>query len=334
MKNISITDVTLMALPQVSQKAALDFCRLTLGMGAAFVEMPPVLYRRIEGGIDPRNISLRISSLDEYVHFKGRGLGTFSADKNAIKSIFGENPVGGTEDRETCGDITAILSADYKEKPTGSNQRNIAFRLCGFEEVMLGDYSLTFSALIKSFGKDICIDPYDARYTAAAAALEFIYSGGTNVCTSFCGLGGHAATEQLMESFNVMDDAHYNLTDLPRLRAVCESMTRRSLPGNLPVAGRSIFVYESGIHADGIGKNPVTYEPFDPVSVGASRILAVGKHSGRAAIRQKLLEMGLMPIDGLLTSLNEEVRVLSEKRGRGLSDDEFLGLYNDIAQRN
>lgn len=55
---------------------------------------------------------------------------------------------------------------------------------------------------------------------------------------------------------------------------------------NKPVVGEGLFVTESGVHQDGLLKDPASYLPFLPADVGAGPIqLVLGKHSGRRAVR-------------------------------------------------
>lgn len=326
MNTIRITDVTLTTVPFVKQKEALMFCRLMLEIGISRIEMTSSAYRMIEGKIEPGFVSLQVASLEEFVFFKGRGVRTFciNVGSRALKHICSLCN-SGTE-------LTLILPYQAKDSESTlyseTSNSNIYFRLCGFDHVMSGDYSSTFAALTGQFGQTVCFDPGNANFTATAAALEFLHTGGERICTSFCGFGRHAATEQLLQALNLMEGSAFNLTCLPRLRSVFEKITNLKLPEDQPVIGSDIFVYESGIHADGIGKSPKTYEPFEPCSVGANRSLAIGKHSGKSAIRQKLLEAGITPQEAFLPALNRAVREQSEQLGRGLSDSEFIRLYN------
>ena len=54
-----------------------------------------------------------------------------------------------------------------------------------------------------------------------------------------------------------------------------------------------MFAHESGIHADGVIKNPKTYEVFTPEEVGLERQIVVGKHSGSRTIEMKFAEYGI-----------------------------------------
>ena len=68
----------------------------------------------------------------------------------------------------------------------------------------------------------------------------------------------------------------------------------RPVPAGKPVVGQGVFCHESGIHVRGLLDDPRTYEPFPPEEVGAapSRI-ALGKHSGTAAVRHVLAARGV-----------------------------------------
>jgi 2-isopropylmalate synthase len=62
---------------------------------------------------------------------------------------------------------------------------------------------------------------------------------------------------------------------------------------NKAIVGRNAFAHESGVHQDGVLKNPLTYEIMTPQSVGLSGSrLTVGKLSGRRGLQGKLHELG------------------------------------------
>lgn len=62
---------------------------------------------------------------------------------------------------------------------------------------------------------------------------------------------------------------------------------------NKAIVGANAFAHESGIHQDGLLKEKSTYEIMTPKSVGVVKSrLVLGKHSGRHAVRDRLLEMG------------------------------------------
>ena len=70
-------------------------------------------------------------------------------------------------------------------------------------------------------------------------------------------------------------------------------LTGFAVQPNKAIVGRNAFAHESGIHQDGVLKNPLTYEIMTPQSVGlAGSRLSVGKLSGRRGLQGKLQELG------------------------------------------
>ena len=70
-------------------------------------------------------------------------------------------------------------------------------------------------------------------------------------------------------------------------------LTGFAVQPNKAIVGRNAFAHESGIHQDGVLKNPLTYEIMTPQSVGLSGSrLSVGKLSGRRGLQGKLKELG------------------------------------------
>lgn len=71
------------------------------------------------------------------------------------------------------------------------------------------------------------------------------------------------------------------------------TMTGMMVQPNKAIVGANAFSHESGIHQDGMLKNRNTYEIMGAELVGiAENSLVLGKHSGRAAFRSRLVEMG------------------------------------------
>ncbi len=62
---------------------------------------------------------------------------------------------------------------------------------------------------------------------------------------------------------------------------------------NKAVVGANAFAHESGIHQHGMLANPLCYEIMTPQLVGVAKThLVLGKHSGRAALRHRLEQLG------------------------------------------
>jgi homocitrate synthase NifV len=107
------------------------------------------------------------------------------------------------------------------------------------------------------------------------------------------------------------------------------SASARTIPAWKSIVGASVFAHESGIHADGVIKNPLNYESFSPQDVGLERQIVVGKHSGSRTIYRKFQEFGieLSPADA--DAVLALVRSTAVELKRALFDKELMYIYRD-----
>jgi homocitrate synthase NifV len=83
----------------------------------------------------------------------------------------------------------------------------------------------------------------------------------------------------------------------------------RPVAFNKCIVGEAVFTHESGIHIDGLLKNPSTYESFDPAELGRERRTVLGKHSGSQAVRMAYGAIGhALDDDGLTGRLLGRIR--------------------------
>lgn len=189
--------------------------------------------------------------------------------------------------------------------------------------------------LSKSLNKVVNICPGNMFYNATALCLEGIMNGINSITVSFLGYGqnrGFAAIEEVLAATKVIlnADLKLDLSKLPEAAEYFTSLTGIRIPENKPVVGKKIFNYQAGIHADGIEKDPVTYEPFEPSMVGLKRELTIGKHSGKRAVQKKLKELGVVcKVEDAAEILNF-VREKSSLCKRDLFDEEILDIYKRV----
>jgi homocitrate synthase NifV len=105
--------------------------------------------------------------------------------------------------------------------------------------------------------------------------------------------------------------------------------SHRPLPVSKPVVGERIFAHESGLHADGVIKDPRNYEGFDPAEVGLERQIVVGKHSGTGGLIERYRSLGITVDRPLATALLEKARAMAAKCKRDLTDNELMAIYPD-----
>lgn len=156
------------------------------------------------------------------------------------------------------------------------------------------------------------------------------------VSTTVNGLGERAGNVPL-EVLVMNLRTHFGITtygteSLKSLSRSVEVASRVSVSPNHPVVGSNVFSHRSGIHVDGILKQPSLYEPFDPATVGATRRIALGKHSGRSSIRHKLQDLGLSADPELVERLREEICRIGEEKKGDVTDAEFITAYSRLSE--
>jgi 2-isopropylmalate synthase len=82
-------------------------------------------------------------------------------------------------------------------------------------------------------------------------------------------------------------------TELFPTSQLLTELTGESVQANKAIVGRNAFAHEAGIHQDGVLKDRRTYEIMRPTDVGAQSTLVLGKHSGRHAVKQRCMQLGL-----------------------------------------
>ena len=112
------------------------------------------------------------------------------------------------------------------------------------------------------------------------------------------------------------------------------SITGMTIPRNKAVVGENAFAHESGIHQHGMLKHHSTYEIMRPEDVGLSRShLVLGKHSGRAALRDRIKELGFELSDAELARVFEDFKSLADKKKELFDGDiEALVLKAEFGQ--
>jgi methanogen homocitrate synthase len=94
------------------------------------------------------------------------------------------------------------------------------------------------------------------------------------------------------------------------------------IPDSKAIVGNNVFRHESGIHVDAIVKNPLSYEPYLPEMIGTKRQIVLGKHSGKAAIEEKLDSLEIKVDDDKLLEIVKLVKQEREK-GEEITNEKF-----------
>jgi len=103
-------------------------------------------------------------------------------------------------------------------------------------------------------------------------------------------------------------------------------LTGFAVQPNKAVVGGNAFAHESGIHQDGVIKNPLTYEIMTPQSVGLSgSSITIGKLSGRKGLASRLATLGYELEGEALDAVYRAAIALADEK-KEVTDDDLVAL--------
>ncbi len=169
-----------------------------------------------------------------------------------------------------------------------------------------------------------------------ANSIEAIKHGARQIECTINGLGeraGNAALEEIVMALKVRKDVfsdvytNINTKEIYPTSRMIASVTGIEPQPNKAIVGKNAFAHESGIHQDGVLKHKETYEIFSPEEIGLNKedTLILGKHSGRAAFKDKLEKLGFSLNDEELQSAFERFKELADKK-KDIYDDDLRAL--------
>jgi len=200
--------------------------------------------------------------------------------------------------------------------------------------------------------KDLSVHCHNDFGLATANTLTAVECGARapQVCVN--GLGeraGNASLEEVVLDLEALYgvDTGIHTEKLHDLSRLVEELSGVPIAANKALVGYNAFSHEAGIHTHGILAHTLTYEPLQPEVVGRSRQMILGKHTGKAAIVEKLKERGLSAPDPVLLELLRRVKSEMEMRSKadlrafleryralfgkpGLSDEEFWAMVDAV----
>ncbi|MDI6715748.1 MAG: homocitrate synthase [Actinomycetota bacterium] len=193
-------------------------------------------------------------------------------------------------------------------------------------------------SLKEAIGLEIEMHTHNDFGMATANALAGVKAGATWVNTTVNGLGeraGNAALEEVVMAMKYLGhiDLGFKTEMFRELSEYVARASARTIPIWKAIVGTNVFAHESGIHADGIIKNPKTYEVFSPEEVGLQRQIVIGKHSGSASIIAKFKEFGIELDRETAQDLLAEVRKAAVELKRSLFEKELMYIYHDYLRK-
>lgn len=317
---IRIIDSTLSYIDDysVKEEQLYEFCEYMKQIGIMDLEISTKVYKLMNTLPEGFRFYLRLEPFDKLKDYA-----------NGVYRYI----ISHSDDIEKC--ISSFQVNDIKEVGLLRQYSNLDHvKIIGLDDLMCQNYEYVMNEIKTIFkGKIVNFCPQNTYDCASALAILWLCSGGNEVTTSFAGIGELAATEEVYMAMHIISryKASQSLGVLENLTAWYEEVTGNKISLIKPIIGKTIFHVESGIHVDGIIKNPSNYEAYKPELVGKKTTIVIGKHSGTNSIKIKCKEYGINISDTTkMDYILEEIKHQSMEKRRGLSDEEFLELVEEV----
>lgn len=189
-----------------------------------------------------------------------------------------------------------------------------------------------FRRLQSAVGLELEFHGHDDLGLAVANTMAAIRGGAFSASVCVLGLGeraGNAALEEVVAGLDRISQAKSNvdLSHLPHLAGIVSAASCRPIPAGKAIVGAAAFTHESGIHVDGLMKDPQTYEALSPRTFGLERQIVLGKHSGAASVTSALRSLGLSADNDRTQWLLARIHERSMVAKRTVSPEELLDFY-------
>ena len=166
---------------------------------------------------------------------------------------------------------------------------------------------------------------------AVANSLAGVSAGARQVECTINGLGERAGNSSLDEIVMAVRtrqdmfscDIRIETQHIVPVSRLVSSITGFPVQPNKAIVGANAFAHESGIHQDGVLKSRETYEIMRAEDVGwTENRMVLGKHSGRRAIRDRLLTLGIdLQTDEELNDVFKRFKELADKKHQIFDED-------------
>ncbi len=173
---------------------------------------------------------------------------------------------------------------------------------------------------------------------AVANSLAAVAAGARQVEGAINGIGeraGNTSIEEVVMALRVRADAYgvgvgVTTEEIYETSRLVSEQTGYPVQYNKAVVGRNAFAHESGIHQHGVLRERTTYEIMDPVAVGmGNSVIVIGKHSGRAAFKHSLDELGIEVTDNVFETAFTRMKDVADTSGE-VSPDQIRAIVEDV----
>ncbi len=171
---------------------------------------------------------------------------------------------------------------------------------------------------------------------ALSNAMAGIRAGADCIHTTVNGLGERVGIPDLAETIlafhNLETVQKYNIQPLMDISSYLEKVSGFFLAPNKPITGQNAFSHKSGVHTNGVLKDPRTYEPFDPAILGRERKIVIDKYTGKTAVQSRLDEYGIEVSAAELEVIVTRIKNIGDER-KQLFDADILEIAEQVTGR-
>ncbi|WP_196594008.1 homocitrate synthase/isopropylmalate synthase family protein [Pectinatus sottacetonis] len=297
-----ITDATLCYMEKTSKYQQYRILKNLAKLSVDAIEMTASVWQNLADMVlPPCKYVLRVKDKTDIYNFKGFHRYVIAQKDDSADNVF------------------------IRQKILSAQGKCIGVRIKGCTTLSVPDMQKQFAEWKKK-KKQVSFEPLDYLNQAAALAAGWLLNDGYGVVTAFCGLASHAPLEEVLLTLHLLGIKQLQgKLDFSELKTIMEQ-ENIIIPANKPVIGASIFAVESGIHVDGILKNPHLYEPYPPELVNSKRHIILGDSSGKSAVEAKMRELQINYHQVNMTDILEKVKRKSRSLCRSITDKEFCEL--------
>jgi 2-isopropylmalate synthase len=173
---------------------------------------------------------------------------------------------------------------------------------------------------------------------AVANSLAAVEAGARQVEGAINGIGeraGNTSIEEVVMALRVRADAYgvgvgVTTEEIYETSRLVSEQTGYPIQFNKAIVGRNAFAHESGIHQHGVLRERTTYEIMDPMAVGmGSSVIVIGKHSGRAAFRHSLDQLGIETSDAVFETSFAKMKEVADRTGE-VTPDQIRAIVEEV----
>jgi D-citramalate synthase len=209
--------------------------------------------------------------------------------------------------------------------------------VCDTVGILTPERSYDFYTELSNLGAPLSVHCHNDFGLAVANTIAGVRAGASQIHCTVNGIGeraGNASLEEVVVSLESLYTDYKTDIMMDQLYDTSKLVTRLTgvyLQYNKPIVGKNAFAHESGIHADGVIKNALTYEPIKPEILGRKREFVIGKHVGSKGLEQRLNELNVNFNKKQFDEIFNKIKYLGDL-GKIITDVDLQAIADEVLE--